>query len=126
MRPVSWWRKLSSITKRATRSSGVHPAWDAQTCMTRLKSTSSTTRPISNSSTSAEPGERVGDVIDVIYRRTELAAMPAGPDDAGAAIRILQLIVRPNFVLMDACSTLLKETRHARHDAVFTDNAALR
>jgi hypothetical protein len=52
--------------------------------------------------------------------------MPAGPDDAGAAIRILQLIVRPNFVLMDACSTLLKETRHARHDAVFTDNAARR
>src|ERR1700689_2858016 len=54
---------MSSRANRPARSAGSQPAWPAQHASALLKSMSITTRPISNNSASAVPGESRGWVI---------------------------------------------------------------
>src|ERR1700723_1079218 len=54
---------MSSRANRPTRSAGSQPAWPAQQTRVLLKSMSITTRPKSNNSASAMPGESRGGVI---------------------------------------------------------------
>src|ERR1700688_1124642 len=54
---------------RPANSAGSQPAWPAQHASVLLKSISSTTRPRSNNSASAEPGASRGFVIAAVYEK---------------------------------------------------------
>src|SRR5882757_810755 len=71
--PRSWRCQESLGESRPTSCAGSQPAWAAQVAATLLKSISSTTRPRSNSSASAEWG-RSGEFIPVVYKIRRVSA----------------------------------------------------
>src|SRR5882757_689891 len=79
--PRSWRCQESLGESRPASCAGSQPAWAAQVAATLLKSISSTTRPRSNSSASAESGES-GEVMPLVYKTRRV---PATADRARSA-----------------------------------------
>ena len=83
--------QASSGENRPTRCAGSQPAWPAQLATTLLKSMSSTTRPRSNSSASAELGMS-GEFMAVVYKTGRAGAtghVPRMPNPALKPVRKL-------------------------------------
>ena len=72
---------------RPASSPGSRPAWPAQQASVLLKSMSSTTRPRSNSSASADPGASRDVVIAAVYEKRGRRATAIGPAQTTGAER---------------------------------------